>query len=82
MSEVLCYIVTAYLVIVFIRFILSWIPISPTSGLAQVVRLVYDLTEPVMAPLRRMIPPAGMFDLSSLVLWFGLLILRGVVCRG
>jgi len=80
--EILCYVLTAYIVVVFLRVMLSWIPISPTSGAAQLVRLVNDLTEPVMAPLRRMIPPAGMIDLSATVLLLGLFILRGVVCSG
>ncbi|MFN8035912.1 MAG: YggT family protein [Acidimicrobiia bacterium] len=82
MNEILCYLVTAYTVVVFVRIVLSWIPISPTSGAAQLVRLVYDLTEPVMGPLRRVIPPAGMIDLSPTVLIIGLFVLRGVVCRG
>ena len=43
-------------------------------------RLVIDVTEWAVAPLRRIIPPVGMFDISFLVLVFGLFILRGVVC--
>ena len=39
-----------------------------------------DLTEPVLAPLRRVIPPAGMFDLSFTVLFVVLIIVRGKVC--
>jgi YggT family protein len=38
-----------------------------------------DLTEPVLAPLRRVIPPVGMFDLSFMVAFFGLVILRGLI---
>ena len=37
-----------------------------------------DLTEPVLAPLRRVIPPAGMFDLSFTVLIVFLFILRAL----
>jgi YggT family protein len=39
-----------------------------------------DLTEPVLAPLRRVIPPVGMLDMSSFVLIIGLVILRSIVC--
>ena len=47
---------------------LSWFPPSSSgSGLATVNRLLMDLTEPVLAPLRRVIPPVGMFDLSFMV---------------
>jgi len=48
--------------------------------MATLYRILMDLTEPVLAPLRRMIPPAGMFDLSFTVLFVFLIILRGVVC--
>jgi YggT family protein len=48
--------------------------------MATFYRILMDLTEPVLAPLRRMIPPAGMFDLSFTVLFVFLIILRGIVC--
>ena len=47
--------------------------------LATINRLLMDLTEPVLAPLRRVIPPVGMFDLSFMVAFFGLVILRGLI---
>ena len=74
MQDVVCALLIAYILILFGRMIFSWLP--PTSGgTATVARLLYDLTEPVLAPMRRVIPPAGMFDLSFTVLVFGLLIL-------
>jgi YggT family protein len=78
-QDVVCALLIAYILILFGRMIFSWLP--PTSGgTATVARLLYDLTEPVLAPMRRVIPPAGMFDLSFTVLVFGLLILWQVVC--
>ena len=79
MQDVVCALLIAYILILFGRMIFSWLP--PTSGgTATVARLLYDLTEPVLAPLRRVIPPVGMFDLSFTVLVFGLLILWQTVC--
>jgi YggT family protein len=49
--------------------------------MATVSGVLHDLTEPVLAPLRRIIPPAGMFDLSFIVLWILLLIVRQIICR-
>jgi YggT family protein len=73
-------VVTVYLVIMGARAVLSWFPPSSSGGgLATLNRLLMDLTEPVLAPLRRIIPPAGMFDLSFMVAFFGLLILRGLI---
>ena len=79
MQDVVCALLITYILILFGRMIFSWLP--PTSGgTATVARLLYDLTEPVLAPLRRVIPPVGMFDLSFTVVVFGLLILWQSVC--
>ena len=82
MQQLLCSIITVFLVVLFARAIVSWLP-PPQGGFGQtVVRLLFDITEPALAPLRRVIPPAGMFDLSFLVLIFVLFALRQVVCQG
>jgi YggT family protein len=77
---ILCALITVYMVVLVLRAVLSWFPLRPDSGFAVVARVVRDLTEPVLRPLRTVIPPAGMFDLSFLVLFLALVILRGVVC--
>jgi YggT family protein len=56
-----------YVIILFARAILSWFPYSHNSPLNPVRRVVFTLTEPVLAPFRRIIPPVGMLDLSFLV---------------
>ena len=78
-GEVPCALVTVFIVILFVRAIFSWFP-PPSGGAATLYRILLDLTEPVLAPLRRVIPPAGMFDLSFTVLIVFMLILRTVVC--
>ena len=62
------------------RAVLSWFPIRPGTAFAGVLSVLMQLTEPVLTPVRRIIPPAGMFDLSFTVLFVFLIILRGVVC--
>ena len=74
-----CAAITIYIVILLLRAVFSWFP-PPGGGMATLYRILMELTEPVLAPLRRMIPPAGMFDLSFTVLFVFLIILRGVVC--
>ncbi|MGH9121594.1 MAG: YggT family protein [Acidimicrobiales bacterium] len=56
-----------YVLILVLRAVLSWFPYSPDSSFNGVRRVVNVITEPVVAPLRRIIPPVGMFDLSFLV---------------
>ena len=64
---------------------LSWFPISPDSGMATVYGFLYSITEPVLGPIRRLIPPMGVggmgFDLSPLIVVFGIGILRSFICR-
>jgi YggT family protein len=79
-QSLLCVLLTAYLVVLFARAILSWLPPARSGAMVTISRLLVDLTEPVLAPLRRVIPPTGVFDLSFLVLIIGVSILRNAVC--
>ncbi|HRX81246.1 MAG TPA: YggT family protein, partial [Pirellulaceae bacterium] len=54
-----------------------WIPNLDRSN--QIVQLLYQLTEPVLEPVRRTIPPLGMMDLSPIIVFIGLRILQSVV---
>ena len=80
MNGLLCAIVVVYIVVLAARAILSWFPVRPGTPVATIYSLLLDLTEPVLAPMRRIIPPAGMIDLSFLVLFFLLAFLQRVVC--
>ena len=80
MNQVLCALLTVYWLVVLGRVLLSWFPIRPGTPIASAYVVLRDLTEPVLAPLRRVIPPVGMLDMSSLVLIIGLAILRGIIC--
>ena len=80
MSEIVCALITLFIVVLFARAVLSWFPVRPGSGMAQVNRVLIDVTEWALAPIRRVVPAVGMFDLSFMVLVFGLFILRGFIC--
>ncbi len=56
-----------YVLILVGRAILSWFPPSYNSPLNPVRRVLFVLTEPVLAPFRKVIPPVGGLDLSFLV---------------
>ena len=62
--------------LVIIRCLLSFIPHNPYQPL---IRFVYDVTEPIMAPFRRLIPPIGMIDMSPIVVVFALELVRRVM---
>ncbi|TMC12265.1 MAG: YggT family protein [Chloroflexi bacterium] len=54
----------ALLILVFVRAALSWFSPHPTS---EWQRLVFRATEPMLAPVRRWVPPVSGLDLSPLV---------------
>ncbi len=59
--------VTVFYVAILARVLLSWIPIGPDSAMAQVVQVVHQITEPILAPIRKVLPSMGMFDLSPMI---------------
>ncbi len=83
MKEVLCAALNVYLLILLARAIMSWFPVRPGTGVSSVLHVLVQLTEPVIAPVRRVIPPAGMFDLSFLVVFIGIEIVHTAIgCSG
>ena len=66
--------VAAYVLLaaVFIRIIFSWTNFDPENPIAQVIQ---QITEPIIAPIRSVMPRIGMFDLSPMAASFLLIIL-------
>jgi YggT family protein len=60
------------------RVILSWVKVRPGSW---IVRWSYRLSEPVLRPLRHVIPAIGMMDVTPIVAWFLLALLEGFFLR-
>lgn len=87
MAALLCPVLTVYMVVVFGRILLSWFPLAPGTVLAGVQTLAYALTEPVLGPLRRVIPAVGFggmgLDLSPIIVLFGIQIIQQAIlgCR-
>jgi YggT family protein len=72
-----------YLFLIFARIVLSWFPLSPDGPMAGVARVLFTLTEPVLGPLRSMLPPvqiggAGL-DLSPLIVLFVILLILRLI---
>lgn len=86
MTKLLCLLTLLYVIAIFGRVILSWFPVSHDSPVAVVGSVLYRVTEPVLAPVRRLMPPvrmgAMMIDLSLIVVLLTIqLIVRGVLLR-
>jgi YggT family protein len=78
-QSLLVQVINLYIIIVIARIVLSWFPITPGTAMAGINDFLRSLTEPLLGPLRRALPPMGMFDLSPMVLTFGLVILAQLI---
>jgi YggT family protein len=65
-----------YSLVVLVAVILSWVPLDRRNPL---VTITHALTEPLLAPIRGILPPMGGLDLSPMVLLFALQLLKGLL---
>lgn len=72
-----------YTLLIYMRIIFSWGMVSYAN---RVMRFLVNATDPLLVPLRRMIPPVAMFDLSALValivIWLFQAAVAGTLLRG
>jgi YggT family protein len=80
-QQLILMILQVYLLCVFGRIILSWFPVNPRSPVATISSFLYSITEPILGPIRNALPRVGMFDLSPIVVIFGIQILMRVIQR-
>jgi YggT family protein len=74
--DILVFLLQAFIVVILIRIVFSWVSPYPTN---PVSRLAFQLTEPVLAPVRRLLPPTAGLDLSPLVVSIVVIILINVL---
>jgi YggT family protein len=84
-GTLLCLGFTVFWIILLIRVVMSWVELAgvrpPASGLLRsAYELLFDVTEPVLRPLRKIVPPAGMFDLSILIAFVIVFVLQRAFC--
>jgi len=72
----------AFTYLVFARVILSWIRVDPYHPFwGPILRFIYQATEPLLAPVRRLLPNMGGLDLSPIVVLIGLDLVRGLLIQ-
>lgn len=57
------YLLQILLLAILVRVVLTWFPVDQNN---RIIRIINEVTEPVLAPFRRVIPRIGMFDLSPI----------------
>ncbi len=81
---IVCYALNLYLLALLARIVLSWFPVSSEGPMASVQRFLYSITEPILGPLRRLIPPVRMgsvaLDLSPLIVLIVLQVVTTRIC--
>ena len=60
------------------RVLLSWINLGPGN---PIVAIIYQITEPILAPIRRALPSMGMLDFAPMVALLLILLVRTVIFR-
>jgi YggT family protein len=73
LPELIALAINLFLIAIFIQVILSWVG---TGGYNPAASLLYSLTEPLLGPARRIIPPLGGLDLSPMLVIVGLVLLK------
>jgi YggT family protein len=61
-----------------VRVVSSWLPVSPYS---KWISWSFRLTEPILAPLRRVVPTLGAFDITPIVAYFLLGLIQSFLLR-
>ena len=80
---ILCTLLNLYLLAVFAFIILSWFPLNPSGPVYRIYTFLRAIVDPVLAPLRRVLPRLGPLDISPIILILGIGILEGVLgCGG
>ena len=63
------------------RVILSWLSVGPSNPFYPLVNVVYQITEPILAPIRRVLPKFGMLDFSPMVAIILIGVIRSMLSR-
>lgn len=63
-SQMICIFTNIIIIAIIVRALLSWFNVDPRSPLIQALN---QFTEPILEPIRRVMPRLGMIDLSPLV---------------
>lgn len=82
MRDVLCTVLNLYVIAIVLRMVLSWFPLEPGGVAAQANGVLRRVTDPLLEPLRRALPPLGPIDISPMIAILGLQIVVGNLLLG
>jgi YggT family protein len=68
-----------YLVLIFVYVIMNWVQLPYNIWIGRLRGFLHDTVEPVLRPIRAVLPPLGGFDLSPLIAIFALGLIEQIV---
>lgn len=77
-AQIIGVILTILTWIIIIRALISWVNPDPYN---QIVQFLYRVTEPILMPIRRILPAMGGFDLSPIVALVGIMFIRSFLVQ-
>lgn len=78
-AQLLDFLLTAYMWIIVGRVVISWVNADPHN---PIVRFLYEVTEPVLSRIRRVLPMSmGGIDFSPMILILGIMFLQSFLVR-
>ena len=84
MASVICLLLQIYSLLILVRVVFSWFPVSPYGTAAVVSGFLSFVTDPMLRPLRKVLPPirfgSALMDLSPIVAFFGITLLQNFIC--
>jgi len=78
MIELIRFLADAYIIVIIVRVLLSWIRHNPYHPL---IRIVYQITEPPLSFIRQYVPNLGGLDISPIILIFAIYIIERILIR-
>lgn len=77
--QIVSFALSVYQIILLGRVLLSWIPNMDYRN--PIVRFLYAATEPILEPIRRMLPSTGGVDFSPLIVFLGIAVINQLLGR-
>jgi YggT family protein len=84
MGDLLCILVLLFQLAFLLRIVLSFFPLAPGGGVSSVRDLAIVVTDPLVLPIRRIVPPLGAggagIPVADILVLIGLQVIVGIIC--
>ena len=78
--DIVCVLLQVFVIALFVRIVLSWFSPEPGGPAAAIEGFLRTFTDPVLDPVRRIVPRTGMLDLSPLIVLLLIQVVQRAIC--